>query len=165
MDDRIELRRAAARDTTSIVTLVTSVFEAASIDARIQKQFGGPSWKRVKGDAVRQELSRNPAGCFVAVRGKRVVGVVTTTVNPVASRGIIANVAVAASCQGQGLGRKLIERALQHFRDIGLRQAKIETLTTNEAGQRLYPSLGFREVARQIHFAMPLGRGARCAGG
>jgi hypothetical protein len=34
--------------------------------------------------------------------------------------------------------------------------AKIETLEQNPIGRRLYPALGFREVARQIHYAMPL---------
>jgi hypothetical protein len=34
--------------------------------------------------------------------------------------------------------------------------AKIETLEQNPIGRHLYPALGFREVARQIHFAMDL---------
>ena len=34
--------------------------------------------------------------------------------------------------------------------------AKIETLAQNERGQALYPRCGFREVARQIHYVMPL---------
>ena len=34
--------------------------------------------------------------------------------------------------------------------------AKIETLEQNPIGQTLYPSLGFQEVARQIHYAMRL---------
>ena len=34
--------------------------------------------------------------------------------------------------------------------------AKIETLVQNPVGSHLYPSVGFQEVARQIHFAMPL---------
>jgi hypothetical protein len=34
--------------------------------------------------------------------------------------------------------------------------AKIETLEQNLIGRHLYPSLGFVEVARQIHYAMPL---------
>ena len=34
--------------------------------------------------------------------------------------------------------------------------AKIETLDQNPVGQALYPSLGFTEVARQIHYAMRL---------
>ena len=34
--------------------------------------------------------------------------------------------------------------------------AKIETLEQNPIGRHLYPSVGFIEVARQIHYAMPL---------
>jgi len=33
---------------------------------------------------------------------------------------------------------------------------RIETLEQNAIGRQLYPSLGFLEVARQIHYAMPL---------
>ena len=34
--------------------------------------------------------------------------------------------------------------------------AKIETLEQNVIGRHLYPAIGFVEVARQIHYAMPL---------
>ena len=34
--------------------------------------------------------------------------------------------------------------------------AKIETLEQNAVGQALYPRAGFKEVARQIHYAMRL---------
>ena len=54
------------------------------------------------------------------------------------------------------MGRKLIEFALQHFRESGLTHAKIETLAQNAIGEHLYTSLGFREVARQIHFVAEL---------
>ena len=156
MKDAIRIRRFKPEDTEAITRLTAAVFAPASIDARIEARFGGTSWKRIKGAAVRQELEHNPRGCFVAARGDRVVGYVTTTINPLAARGIIANLAVAAACQGQGVGRRLLARALRHFRQLGLRQAKIETLTTNAAGQWLYPALGFQEVARQIHYAMTL---------
>ena len=33
---------------------------------------------------------------------------------------------------------------------------RIETLAQNEVGQSLYPSLGFVEIARQIHYAQKL---------
>ena len=36
----------------------------------------------------------------------------------------------------------------------------IETLDQNGPGQHLFPSCGFVEVARQLHFAMPLARGS-----
>ena len=56
--------------------------------------------------------------------------------------------------RGQGLGRRLIEHALAHFRAAGMTIAKIETLEQNAVGRHLYPSMGFVEVARQIHYAM-----------
>ena len=161
MKDTIRIRPFRAEDAGSIVRLTGAVFATASIDARIQARFGGTSWKRIKGAVVRQEVERHPQGCFVAVRANRVVGYVTTTINPLAKRGTIANLAVAAACQGQGVGRRLIGRALRHFRQLGLRQAKIETLATNAAGQRLYPAMGFQEVVRQIHYAMALGGAMR----
>ena len=37
-----------------------------------------------------------------------------------------------------------------------MQAAKIETLEQNLVGQALYPSLGFKEVARQVHYAMRL---------
>ena len=58
--------------------------------------------------------------------------------------------------RGQGLGRRLIEHALAHFRAAGMTIAKIETLEQNAVGRHLYPSVGFVEVARQIHYAMAL---------
>ena len=58
--------------------------------------------------------------------------------------------------RGQGLGRRLIEHALAHFRAAGMTIAKIETLEQNPIGRHLYPSVGFVEVARQIHYAMAL---------
>ena len=62
----------------------------------------------------------------------------------------------AAAGRGQGLGRQLIEHALAHFRATGMTVAKIETLEQNPIGRHLYPSVGFIEVARQIHYVMPL---------
>ena len=36
------------------------------------------------------------------------------------------------------------------------RKARIETRACNEVGRELYPSVGFTEVARQIHYVMKL---------
>lgn len=156
----VRIRALTADDIPACVALVTAVFRDASIDCRIQKLGGGTSWKRIKGAGVRQtardDVANGRGGCFVALRGERIVGYISTTVNPVASRGCICDLAVAADCQGLGIGRKLIRRALRRFRQLGLHQAKIETIDTNLAGQHLYPQLGFVEVARQIHYALPL---------
>lgn len=152
----IEIRKAAAGEADALVILTAEVFCEASIDAAIAEKFGGTSWIETKGAAVRNELRNNPEGCFVALYEGKLAGYITTTVNTVASRGVIANIAVRTQFQGKKIGRALIERALEWFRTEGLQQAKIETLVTNQAGQHLYTAMGFEEVARQIHFAMPL---------
>ena len=84
------------------------------------------------------------------------IGYITTWIDPDASTGFIPNLALAASSRGQGIGRQLIEHALQFFRERQLAFARIETLDQNEVGRHLYPALGFREVARQIHYGMTL---------
>ena len=152
------IRPFQAADTEAVVAITVEVFGPASIDAKIEAMLGRPAapWAQVKSQAVRGELRANPAGCFVAEIDGRVVGFITTAVNLPASRGWIPNVAVAADCQGLGLGRRLLERALEHFRSLGLAQAKIETLATNPVGRHLYPQLGFQEVARQVHYVMRL---------
>jgi ribosomal protein S18 acetylase RimI-like enzyme len=63
---------------------------------------------------------------------------------------------VLPQSQGKGLGRRLLEHALEYLRQQGMECARIETLEQNPIGSHLYPGLGFEEVARQIHYAMRL---------
>ncbi len=72
------------------------------------------------------------------------------------SRGRIPNMAVVEHARGLGLGRRLIHHALDYFRRTGMKVAQIETMASNATGQHLYPSCGFEEVARQVHYAMKL---------
>ena len=155
--DDIVVRTAVCGDLKSIVDLTEKEFRSASLDAKIEDMIGGIPWIETKAAVLKTELEKNPDGCFVAVSGGEIVGYVTTVINAVASRGVIANLAVSSKVQGRGLGRKLIGRAVGYFREQGLHQAKIETLETNQTGSHLYPSFGFREVVRQIHYIMPLG--------
>jgi ribosomal protein S18 acetylase RimI-like enzyme len=77
-------------------------------------------------------------------------------IDPESRIGWIHNLAVAEQVRGLGLGRRLIEHALSKFRIAGMTVAKIETLEQNAIGRHLYPSLGFIEIARQVHYALPL---------
>jgi ribosomal protein S18 acetylase RimI-like enzyme len=92
----------------------------------------------------------------VAEAGGRVLGYITTQVDRESGKGRIPNLAVDASARGQGIGRRLIEHALEYFRRQGLAFAMIETMENNPVGQRLYPSCGFEEVGRQIHYVCKL---------
>jgi len=154
----VTIRTVRAGDVDAIVAITAEVFGPVSIDGLIEQMLGRPAadWVSVKAQAIRRELAENPRGCFVAECDGQVAGYVTTAIDEVASRGVIANLAVSAACQNRGVGRALLARALADFRGRGLAQAKIETLACNAAGRRLYPAMGFREVVRQIHYVMEL---------
>ena len=152
----VAIRTARSGDLETIVEITEKEFRQASIDARIEDLLGGTSWIDLKRQALLNEIENNKDGCFVAEVDGKIAGYVTTTVNRLASRGTIANIAVSSSFQGMGIGKTLLKHALEQFKKTGLKQAKIETLSTNETGRHLYPSLGFKEVAMQVHYVMPL---------
>ncbi len=141
--------------------LTVAAFEGVSIDHNIELRLGvvaSRDWRFRKSRDV--DLDIDTPGARVAVaaddRSGAVVGYVTMHCDSETLIGWIHNLAVAREARGQGLGRRLIEHALAHFRAAGMRVAKIETLEQNAIGRHLYPSVGFVEVARQVHYAMAL---------
>ncbi len=156
------LRDYCADDLPRIQAITISGFDGVSIAQNIHNQLGpvgGHDWTWHKARAIEDDVEHPQAAVFVAEIDHQVVGVITTRVDLDSGIGLIPNLAVDASVQGQGLGRKLLQHALAHFRACGLTTAHIETLDQNPIGQHLYPAVGFREVARQIHYAQDLTAG------
>lgn len=58
----------------------------------------------------------------------------------------IDSVAVDSSFGGRGIGTKLIQRAIDHAREIGIPQVTLNVDQTNPAAGRLYERLGFKKV-------------------
>ncbi len=156
---RIRPYRDADLDTLKAITIVC--FENVSIDANIERRFGRVGerdWKWRKARHIDDDVAAYPAGVFVAEADGVVVGYITSCIDSESKVGRIPNLSVLPAMQSQGVGRALMERCLEHLRDAGMRLAKIETLMQNDIGSTFYPSVGFEEVARQIHYAMPLTR-------
>ena len=143
-----------------IVEITLEGFQGVSIDYWIEETFGfiEPGWRERKASDVRRAARTEPEGIFVALDGTEVIGYVTVETSREKSVGRIADLAVDARYRRQGIGTLLLERALRYIKESGVRLAKIETLANNEAGQAAYPKLGFVEVARQIHYVMPVER-------
>jgi len=155
----VHIRPFAAADLPVLKQLTVEGFEGVSIDYGIERVFGvinGHDWRWRKARHIDDDVERDAAGVFVAEDDGQVAGYVTTWQDREAGIGHIPNLAVAASHRNQGLGRLLLEHALSQFRAAGLTHAKIETLAQNAIGNHLYPSLGFVEVARQVHFVAKL---------
>ncbi len=141
--------------------ITIEAFPEVSIDRNIEQQFGfvgGHDWRDRKAMSIDRDCEANPAGVFVAEEDGHIAGYVTTRVDPYSHIGQIPNVAVEAASRSRGLGTALLRYAMDYLADQGMVMCRIETLEQNQRGQELYPKFGFREVARQIHYAAPLPR-------
>lgn len=146
-------------DTETLRAILVDSFEGVSMDQNIEQRLGKCSkqdWRWRKGRHLDDDIRRDAAGIFVAVVNEQITGFVSTWMDRDAGVGHIPNVAVHQNYRGQGIGRQLLEYAVEYFRREGLSLARIETLDQNPIGQHLYPSVGFTEIARQIHYALPL---------
>lgn len=146
-------------DLARIKAITVEAFDGVSIDRNIDALLGPSArqtWQQRKARHLDADLKRDEAMIIVAEVDQLVVGYVSTWIDRPAGQGFIPNLAVAQGWRGRGIGRSLIDRAIAYFRTQDLAQVRIETLDQNEVGQKLYPSLGFREVARQIHYCLNL---------
>jgi ribosomal protein S18 acetylase RimI-like enzyme len=155
-----QIRPYREEDRERLKEITIAAFPGVSIDRLIEEQFGllnGVDWAARKRQSIDADCNAHPAGILVAEAADgRVIGYITTRVNPETRLGWIPNMAVEPDCQGTGIGKQLMQAALDYLRAAGMTHAKIETLTTNERGQAFYPSFGFVEVARQIHYVREL---------
>ena len=155
----VTLRTGRPADLDAVKRLTVEAFEGVTLEQNIEAALGvlqGHDWRWRKARHLDEDVALNPAGLFVAEAEGRVVGYITTRVDRESGKGRIPNLAVAAEFRGHGLGRQLIDHAMDYFRREGLAYAVIETMAQNEIGQHLYTTSGFVEVARQVHFAMKL---------
>jgi ribosomal protein S18 acetylase RimI-like enzyme len=151
-----DLRKSDAED---VLRITDESFEGFCLDSNMERQFGriaGTTWQERKRESIDYDLQRNPEHAFVAEVDGQVVGFVCTRVYPDESIGHVANIAVAKQYQGRGIGKRLMQTALSHFRECGMRYARIETLEQNYKGQKLYPAFGFKEIGRQIFYLREL---------
>jgi ribosomal protein S18 acetylase RimI-like enzyme len=80
----------------------------------------------------------------------RVVGFVVATVEPtipiyrVREVGFIHDLYVDPEYRNEGIGRSLVMRLLERFREIGVAQIRLETAMPNDAARKLFESCGFR---------------------
>jgi ribosomal protein S18 acetylase RimI-like enzyme len=154
------IRRFHERDRAALHEITVRAFsEVSALDRRLEDLYGeinGTTWRWRKNREIDQDIEAEPEGVLVAEEDGRVVGYITTATDDTTRIGRIPNLAVHPEAQGQGVGKQLINAALDRFRDEGMQYAKIETLEPNQAGQSLYPKAGFRELVRQIHYIVKM---------
>lgn len=158
------IRKSVESDIERIKEITTICFDGVSIDQNIEKLFGKIGeldWKQRKASHIDENcrdgeifVAEEPASSDA--EDNQIVGYITAQVNRYTKIGWIHNLAVLPDYQKCGIGKQLIETALDYFKSEGMLLAKIETLEQNEVGKYFYPKMGFKEVARQIHYVKPL---------
>lgn len=146
-------------DLEELKQITIDSFAAVSFDEMVESRFGvvgGHDWRWRKAQQIDADVAANAPGIFIAEEDGEILGYITTTIDGEAGKGRIPNIAVTAAARGKGIGRQLIEHALEYFRHEKMAFAVIETMDGNEAGKHLYPSCGFIEISRQIQYAVKL---------
>lgn len=94
-------------------------------------------------EGIRRYLSRNPATCFVALEGRELIGVILSGHD--GRRGMIYHMAVARQHQRQGIGSRLLERALEALKKEGIHKVTLVAFERNQAGNAFWESQGFEK--------------------
>ncbi len=155
----MKIRLYQPSDLDELKRMTVEGFEGIAIDQNVERALGvlgKHDWRWRKARHVDEDIAANPDGVFVAEEDDKALGYISTRLDREAGKGRIPNLAVDKAAQGRGIGRQLIGHALDYFRREGMAFAMIETMANNPIGQHLYPSCGFVEAGRQIHYAMKL---------
>lgn len=107
-------------------------------------------------DFVSEEVKKHNGKIFIAVKGGRAVGIIickifqgggeediTTTCPKV---GFISDFAVTENERGQGIGKALLARAEQFFKDGGCEYTQLEVFAPNTQAFELYKKSGFEPL-------------------
>ena len=146
-------------DMETLRAITAICFDGVSIDQNIERRYGtiaGKGWQWRKAGHIGADAAAHPEGILVCEEEGEVVGYVTARPNPETRIGGIPNLAVLPGHQGRGVGKALIAKAVEYLKAGGMRYVRIETIEQNETATALYSKLGFQEVARQIHYVMPI---------
>jgi ribosomal protein S18 acetylase RimI-like enzyme len=116
-------------------------------------------WKQTPGVGLRypddseeglsRYLQRNPATCFVAETGDRLVGSVLAGHD--GRRGYLYHLAVSADFRRQGIGRALVESAVDMLRREGIRKAGIVVFGHNDDGNPFWEAIGWQRRADLVY--------------
>ena len=136
IDDR---GRAALREMRLMARLSPLVWWWAQADPSFSDTFNGFVWEEPV-----------PEG-----RGLRIIANVSLSRAPGSRRRwIICNVVVEDAHRGQGIGRQLVEAAIDEALQLGAEGILLQAHRDNAPALQLYTSLGFREVSGETGFRL-----------
>ena len=92
-------------------------------------------------DGIEKFLNRNQDTCYIAVEKDEIIGVIM--VGNDGRRGYIYHTAVHPNYRKQGIGKALVEIALDSLLKLGINKVALVVFERNNAGNEFWEKLGF----------------------
>lgn len=92
-------------------------------------------------EGIRKFLERNPETCFVAENDGMVIGVIIAGND--GRRGYIYHTAVNPLFRGRGIGRKLVESAMNALKEAGINKVALVVFGRNKDGNEFWEKMDF----------------------
>ncbi len=143
MSDTPALRLATIADAPAIAATIAAAF--AQYRGKLVPESGAFG---ETADAIAAELAKD-AGAIVAERNGEILACVITSL--LEGDLYFGRLAVLPSARGLGLARRLIEAVEEDARRRGLPGVRLGVRVVLTDNQRLFSSLGYREISREAH--------------
>lgn len=92
-------------------------------------------------EGIARYIARNPHTSFVAEQGTQLIGAIMAGHD--GRRGFIHHACVQADHQGQGIGRALVEAALDALKAEGIHKVALVVFDRNEKDKAFWEKMGF----------------------
>lgn len=143
MSDSISLRRAGPADAQRLAETIAAAFE--QYRGKLVPESGA---FRETAQGIATELT-NGAGAIIAERNGAVLGCVMTRLEQ--GDLYLGRLSVLPAARGEGLARRLIAAVEDDARARGLPGVRLGVRVVLTENQRLFQSLGYREISREAH--------------
>ncbi len=143
MGDTLVLRPATSGDAVVLAATIAAAFE--QYRGRLVPESGA---FRETAEGIAAELTKG-AGAIVAERNGVVLGCVMTKLEH--GDLYLGRLSVLPSARGEGLARRLVAAVEDDARARGLPAVRLGVRVVLTANQRLFQSLGYREISREAH--------------
>ncbi|MBI3468961.1 MAG: GNAT family N-acetyltransferase [Planctomycetes bacterium] len=149
----LAFRPAAADDFAQLERLVIGSFEPITWIKKLDAKVGplnGCDW-RARWQARLRHVFETEVILLGETEGA-ICAMSSATIEREPALAFIDLLAVDREFQGRGFGRAMLRAMIEHVKGLGCQYVHLDCLTDNDAGNELYRSEGFEEVARHIRW-------------
>jgi len=159
--EKLVIRPARREDYERILEIAAEAWSRQGMNHLLATRFGIVGSK-TPAQRIRETISRileeKPQNVIVAELGGRVVGFLTFDLDHDREIGHISYNAVDSRYRNRGIGTRLVKRALEIFKERGMRYAMVFTWLdeAHAPARRVYEKCGFKPLMTHITYFMEL---------